>query len=100
MVRDSVGNGSTDSSGDPISPTYKETGYGLVGIAGESRSGDANGQYIRVAVGGSNNTVITPPPPGSGLPGPLVGMTMNPAARRRADALRLGEDAVQAQRPV
>jgi phospholipid/cholesterol/gamma-HCH transport system substrate-binding protein len=75
---DSVGNGSTDSSGDPIFPTYKETGYGLVGIAGESRSGDANGQYIRVAVGGSNNTVITPAPPGSGLPSPLVGMTMNP----------------------
>ena len=36
---------------------YKETGYGLVGIAGESRSGDANGQYIRVLGGGGINTV-------------------------------------------
>jgi ABC-type transporter Mla subunit MlaD len=59
-------------SGDPLD-TYthdaagtvaEETGYGLVGIAGESRSGDANGQYIRVAAGGSGNTVVTPPPPG------------------------------------
>jgi phospholipid/cholesterol/gamma-HCH transport system substrate-binding protein len=73
-----VGDGSTDAAGDPIYPVYKETGYGLVGIAGESRSGDANGQYIRVAVGGGNNTVVTPAPPGSGLPGPLVGLTMNP----------------------
>ena len=73
-----VGNGSTDSAGDPIFPTYKETGYGLVGIAGESRSGDANGQYIRVAVGGSNNTVVTPAPPGSGLASPLVGASMLP----------------------
>jgi hypothetical protein len=73
-----VGNGSSDAAGDPIFPTYKETGYGLVGIAGESRSGDANGQYIRVAVGGSNNTVVMPAPPGSGLTGPLVGATMNP----------------------
>jgi phospholipid/cholesterol/gamma-HCH transport system substrate-binding protein len=42
-------------------PVYKETGYGLVGIGGESRSGDANGQYIRVQPGGGTNTVVTPP---------------------------------------
>jgi phospholipid/cholesterol/gamma-HCH transport system substrate-binding protein len=42
-------------------PVYKETAYGLVGIAGESRSGDANGQYIRVQPGGGTNTVVTPP---------------------------------------
>jgi phospholipid/cholesterol/gamma-HCH transport system substrate-binding protein len=41
-------------------PVYKETAYGLVGIAGESRSGDANGQYIRVAGGGGTNTVQSP----------------------------------------
>jgi len=75
---DKVGNGSQDSAGDPISQVYKETGYGLVGIAGESRSGDANGQYIRVAVGGGSNSVVTPAPPGSGLSGPLVGVTQNP----------------------
>lgn len=36
---------------DPDFPTpkiYQETAYGLEGIAGESRSGDANGQYVRV----------------------------------------------------
>ena len=38
---------------------YKETAYGLAGIAGESRSQDANGQYIRVAGGGGTNTVTT-----------------------------------------
>ncbi len=36
---------------DPDFPTpkiYQETAYGLEGIAGESRTGDANGQYVRV----------------------------------------------------
>jgi phospholipid/cholesterol/gamma-HCH transport system substrate-binding protein len=40
-----------------VGPVYKETGYGLVGIGGESRSGDANGQFIRVMGGGGPNTV-------------------------------------------
>ena len=43
-----------------VGPVYKETGYGLVGIAGESRSGDANGQYIRVQGAGGVNTVQLP----------------------------------------
>jgi hypothetical protein len=36
---------------DPDFPTpkiYQETSYGLEGIAGESRTGDGNGQYVRV----------------------------------------------------
>jgi phospholipid/cholesterol/gamma-HCH transport system substrate-binding protein len=49
---------------DPVEsasgPVYKETGYGLVGLAGESRSGDGNGQYIRVGAGGGLNTVSFP----------------------------------------
>ena len=44
-----------------VGPVYKETGYGLVGISGESRSGDANGQYIRVQGAGGLNTVQLPP---------------------------------------
>jgi phospholipid/cholesterol/gamma-HCH transport system substrate-binding protein len=44
-----------------VGPVYKETGYALTGISGESRSGDANGQYIRVQPGGGTNTVVTPP---------------------------------------
>jgi phospholipid/cholesterol/gamma-HCH transport system substrate-binding protein len=47
---------------------YQETGYGLVGLAGESRSGDANGPYIRVEAGGGQNTIIFPAgPAGSGV---------------------------------
>jgi phospholipid/cholesterol/gamma-HCH transport system substrate-binding protein len=46
-----------------VGPVYKETGYGLVGIAGESRSGDANGQYIRVQGAGGVNTVQLPATP-------------------------------------
>jgi virulence factor Mce-like protein len=56
-------------AGEPAAgEVYKETGYGLVGIAGESRSGDANGQYIRVEAGGGANTVVFPGgPAGSGI---------------------------------
>jgi hypothetical protein len=45
-----------------VGPVFKETAYGLVGISGESRSGDANGQYIKVAAGGGTNTVAFDPP--------------------------------------
>lgn len=54
---------------DPESPAvvegqpakvFEELGYGLVGIGGESRSGDANGPYIRVMAGGGPNTVTIP----------------------------------------
>ena len=40
---------------------FEETGYGLVGVAGESRSGDANGQYIRLNFGGGTNPVSFQP---------------------------------------
>ena len=56
----------------PAKEVYKETAYGLVGIAGESRSGDPNGQYIRVAAGGGTNTIVTPPVPGINGPGPAA----------------------------
>jgi phospholipid/cholesterol/gamma-HCH transport system substrate-binding protein len=48
-----------------VGPVYKETGYGLVGISGESRSGDANGQFIRVQGAGGLNTVQLPATPTS-----------------------------------
>jgi phospholipid/cholesterol/gamma-HCH transport system substrate-binding protein len=54
--------GGTGYPHEAVGPVYKETGYGLVGIAGESRSGDANGQYIKVAAGGGTNTVAFDPP--------------------------------------
>jgi virulence factor Mce-like protein len=58
-ANDEVGDGETDGAGDIINPVYQETAYGLAGIAGESRSGDGNGQYIRVGAGGGTNTVLT-----------------------------------------
>jgi phospholipid/cholesterol/gamma-HCH transport system substrate-binding protein len=46
----------TDSD-PPAGKVYKATAYGLTGVAGESRSGDANGQMFRVLGGGGSNTV-------------------------------------------
>ena len=55
----------TDGAGTHPATVAEETGYGLDGIGGESRSGDANGQYIRVEAGGGVNTPQ--------IPGPLQG---------------------------
>jgi phospholipid/cholesterol/gamma-HCH transport system substrate-binding protein len=59
---------------------FEELGYGLTGISGESRSGDANGQVIRVLAGGGGNTVTFPGSPATGgqdqvgiVPSPLLG---------------------------
>jgi phospholipid/cholesterol/gamma-HCH transport system substrate-binding protein len=41
----------------PKGNVYQETAYGLPGISGESRSGDANGHYIRVIAAGGSNIV-------------------------------------------
>jgi hypothetical protein len=49
-----------DSQTPASGQIYEELGYGLVGIAGESRSGDANGPYIRVQAGGGLNTITYP----------------------------------------
>jgi ABC-type transporter Mla subunit MlaD len=52
----------TDGAGTHPATVSEETGYGLVGIGGESRSGDANGQYVRVEAGGGLNTPVFPGP--------------------------------------
>jgi phospholipid/cholesterol/gamma-HCH transport system substrate-binding protein len=57
----------TDGAGTHPATIAEETGYGLVGIGGESRSGDANGEFIRVEAGGGVNTPE--------IPGPLQGNT-------------------------
>jgi phospholipid/cholesterol/gamma-HCH transport system substrate-binding protein len=44
-------------SDPPAAKVYQETAYGLTGVAGESRSGDANGQEFRVLGGGGTNTI-------------------------------------------
>jgi phospholipid/cholesterol/gamma-HCH transport system substrate-binding protein len=51
-------NGPADSDSDPqAAQVYQETAYGLTGVSGESRSGDANGQEFRVLGGGGTNTI-------------------------------------------
>ncbi len=46
-----------DAEHGPNGSVFEETAYGLAGISGESRSMDANGEYIRVIAGGGTNTV-------------------------------------------
>jgi phospholipid/cholesterol/gamma-HCH transport system substrate-binding protein len=58
-----------------VGPVYKETGYGLTGLAGESRSGDANGQTIRLNAGSGTNVVATDP---EGAAEPFFGLTPLP----------------------
>jgi phospholipid/cholesterol/gamma-HCH transport system substrate-binding protein len=54
-----------DKIGDPIFPTdqrvFEETPKPFVGLAGESRSGDANGQWFRVLASGGTNLVTLRP---------------------------------------
>jgi phospholipid/cholesterol/gamma-HCH transport system substrate-binding protein len=62
----------TDS--DPAAAkVYQETAYGLTGVAGESRSGDANGQEFRVLGGGGSNTIAPFTSPDI-TEGPLTGL--------------------------
>ena len=59
-ANDEVSGGATyDAEHGPQGRVFEETGYGFAGINGESRSGDANGQYISVIGGGGTNTVQT-----------------------------------------
>jgi phospholipid/cholesterol/gamma-HCH transport system substrate-binding protein len=46
-------------SDPPAEKVFLETAYGLTGVAGESRSGDANGQMFRI-LGGGGATTIAP----------------------------------------
>jgi phospholipid/cholesterol/gamma-HCH transport system substrate-binding protein len=60
----------TDSD-PPAGKVYEETAWGFTGVAGESRSGDANGQEFRVLGGGGTNTIapFETPDPASTLTG-------------------------------
>lgn len=74
---DRVSGGSAyDAAYGPNGRVFEETGYGLAGIAGESRSGDANGQYLRVLGGGGTNVVETTDLSTGGTP--LAGVTPKP----------------------
>ena len=51
---------STGVGDDAAKKVYQETGYSLTGVAGETRSGDAQGQWFRVLGGGGPHTVSIP----------------------------------------
>ncbi len=62
-----------NSDSDPAAAkVYQETAYGFTGVAGESRSGDANGQEFRVLGGGGSNTIAPFSTPD--LAAPLTGI--------------------------
>src|SRR5918992_1376987 len=52
---------------------YTEAPKGFVGLAGESRSGDANGQWFRVLAAGGKNLVTFKPGVFATTPEPLLG---------------------------
>jgi phospholipid/cholesterol/gamma-HCH transport system substrate-binding protein len=63
-----------NNDSDPAAgKVYQETAYGFTGVAGESRSGDANGQEFRVLGGGGSNTIAPFNTPD--LAAPLTGVT-------------------------
>jgi phospholipid/cholesterol/gamma-HCH transport system substrate-binding protein len=63
-----------NNDSDPAAgKVYQETAYGLTGVAGESRSGDANGQEFRVLGGGGSNTIAPFNTPD--IAAPLTGVT-------------------------
>ena len=68
-----------DPETEATGKVYEETGYGLVGIAGESRAGDANGQVIKVVAGGGTNTVVVPDTPTNPASPGTDGLISNPA---------------------
>jgi phospholipid/cholesterol/gamma-HCH transport system substrate-binding protein len=75
-VPNSNGVGNSDSD-PPAGKVYQETAYGLVGVGGESRSGDANGQEFRVLGGGGTNSIgpfNNPEVPGGQLFGVTPGL--------------------------
>jgi phospholipid/cholesterol/gamma-HCH transport system substrate-binding protein len=57
-----------NDSDPPAAKVYQETAYGFSGVAGESRSGDANGQEFRVLGGGGTNTIAPFNTPDLGAP--------------------------------
>jgi virulence factor Mce-like protein len=64
-----------NDSDPPAAKVYQETAYGLSGVAGESRSGDANGQEFRVLGGGGTNTIAPFASPGIPGGGNLTGVS-------------------------
>jgi virulence factor Mce-like protein len=71
-----------DKSFPAESPVYREAPKPLVGLAGESRSGDANGQWFRILASGGMNLVTLKPGVFATTPFPILG-TNPPRPERR-----------------
>jgi hypothetical protein len=54
-------------------PVYQESPKAFPGLAGESRSGDANGQWFRVLAAGGTNLVTEAPGVFATTPNPILG---------------------------
>ena len=76
---------------------FEEGPFGITGTAVESRSGDANGQNLRVLGGSGANPRAAPTSAASAT---SLALTPLPAPGRDAGARRLGEDAVQPERAL
>ncbi len=64
---ETVPDNATPTLTDPEDPSsvakvFEELTFGITGISSESRSGDANGPYIKVLAAGGPNTVVFPDP--------------------------------------
>jgi phospholipid/cholesterol/gamma-HCH transport system substrate-binding protein len=68
-TRDTVG----DANFPAQVPVFEEATRPLPGLAGESRSGDANGQWFRVLVAGGTNLVTLKPGVFASVPSPIEG---------------------------
>jgi virulence factor Mce-like protein len=68
-TQDTVKDPNFPSSG----PVYQESVKPLPGLAGESRSGDANGQWFRVLAAGGQNIVTLRPGTFTAFPSPIQG---------------------------
>ncbi len=91
------GNQTTPDAAFPATgPVFEEIPKSLVGLAGESRSSDANGQFFKILGSGGPQTVTL----GSGLLGttasPMVGV--NPPPQRQISPLR-GDVPCETQQP-
>jgi phospholipid/cholesterol/gamma-HCH transport system substrate-binding protein len=67
-------------------PVYQEAAQVLPGLAGESRSGDANGQWFRILAAGGTNLVTLKPGVFATTAAPLLGT--NPPKPKRRPPLR------------
>jgi virulence factor Mce-like protein len=86
-----------DKNFPAVSPVYREAPKPLVGLAGESRSGDANGQWFRILAAGGMNLVTLKPGVFATTPFPILGT--NPPRPKQRPPLNAGVRCQSQQAP-